>query len=135
MSVVLDTTFALALYGRRDPHHARAAAWYRSTDEDLVATPLVVAELDRRLPEAARPPWWEDLDGAWAVRWWADGMRDTLAVVREHPALGLTRASLVALTRVLRTTRIATFDDGFRSLTTPDGQPLQLLPDREDRPA
>jgi predicted nucleic acid-binding protein len=45
-----------------------------------------------------------------------------------HPWLGLTDASLVALAGRLRTNRIVTFDDHFRSLTTPGGEAFVVLP-------
>jgi predicted nucleic acid-binding protein len=63
------------------------------------------------------------------VRWWADAMLETIAIARTHPEMGLTDASLVALTSRIRTDRIATLDlDRFRSLTTPDGEAFVLLP-------
>jgi uncharacterized protein len=137
MTALLDTTMVIGWYDAGSPHHGAAAAFARAYDEDLVTTPLAVADLDRQVAaeggEAARRRLWRDLGaGVWSVRWWADGMRDTLAVARRHPEAGLTAASLVALAHVARTTRIATFDDLFRSLQTPDGQPLTLLPDRNE---
>jgi predicted nucleic acid-binding protein len=73
---------------------------------------------------------WLDLEaGAYIVRWWADALNETLRIVRRHPFVGLTDASLVALAGLLRTRRIATVDQHFRSLTTPAGEPFVLLPD------
>ena len=52
-----------------------------------------------------------------------------LALVRRrHPAVGLTTASLVALAGRVNTRRIATFDEQFRTLTTPDGEAFVVLP-------
>jgi hypothetical protein len=76
-----------------------------------------------------RRVFWDDLDdGAYGVRWWADGLRETLAIARSHAFLGLADASLVALAGLLRTTRIATLDQHFRSVTTPGGEPFVVLP-------
>ena len=131
MSVVLDTGVIAALYDVSDRHHARARAWYDTFDDDLVTTPLALAEMDHLATEArAREALWGDLErGAFGVRWWADAMLETIAIAREHPAIGLTDASLVALAARLRTDRIATLDlDHFRSLTTRDGEAFVLLP-------
>ena len=131
MSVVLDTGIIVALYDAADQHHARARAWYDGFDDDLVTTPLALAEIDHLATEAgARDALWSDLErGAFGVRWWADAMLETIAIAREHPAIGLTDASLVALAARLRTDRIATLDlDHFRSLTTRGGEAFVLLP-------
>jgi uncharacterized protein len=134
LTVVLDTNVVLALYDAADPDHALVAPWLATLDEDLVATPLAIAEMDflvrRRGGDRARDVLWRDLaDGAYRVRWWADALVETLAIARRHPFTGVTDASLVALAGRLRTNRIATFDRHFRALTTPDGQPFVMLPD------
>ena len=134
MTVVLDTNVVVALYDAADPDHQAVADWIATVDEDLVATPLVVAELDylvaRRGGAPAREALWKDLDaGAYLVRWWADALNETLLIARRHRCAGLTDASLVALAGLLRTQRIATVDQHFRSMTTPAGEPFVLLPD------
>jgi uncharacterized protein len=134
LTVVLDTNVVVALYDAADPDHALVADWLTSLDEDLVATPLAVAEMDylvlQRGGDVARDALWRDLDaGAYLVRWWADALNETLRIARLHPFAGLTDASLVALAGLLRTRRIATVDQHFRSMTTPAGEPFVLLPD------
>jgi len=133
MAVVLDTSVVIALMRARDAEHERVRHWLEALDDDLVTSPLAIAEMDAHAaalgPDFSRGLW-EDLhSGAYAVRWWADAMAETIAIVRRHPAVGLTDASLVALAARLRTDRIATLDlDHFRSLTTPDGEAFVLLP-------
>jgi predicted nucleic acid-binding protein len=133
MAVVLDTSVVIALMRARDAEHRRTRAWLQTLDDDLVTSPLAVAEMDQHAA-ALGPDFstglWEDLrSGAYAVRWWADAMAETIAIARDHPQLGLTDASLVALAARLRTARIATLDlDHFRSLTTPEGEAFVLLP-------
>jgi uncharacterized protein len=134
LTVVLDTNAVVALYDAADPDHGLVADWIATADEDLVATPLAVAEMEylveRRGGASARQALWDDLDaGAYGARWWADALSETIAIAREHPWIGLTDASLVALAGLLRTNRILTFDRHFRSLTTPRGEPFVLLPD------
>ena len=134
MTIVLDTNVVVALYDAADPDHEVVANWIATVDEDLVATPLAVAEMDylvdHRGGTPAREALWKDLDaGAYLVRWWADALDETLLIVRRHPFAGLTDASLVALAGLLRTQRIATVDRHFRSMTTPAGEPFVLLPD------
>jgi len=134
VSIVLDTSFVVALMSATDVRHEAAVELFRSTDQDFVTTPLALAEIDaaagRLGSEVAQQAIREDFDsGVFALRWWADGLRDALAICRDRPDIGLTDASLVALAARLHTTRIATFDpDPFRSLSTRDGQPFVLLP-------
>jgi uncharacterized protein len=133
MAVVLDTSVVIALMRARDADHDRVRGWLDTLDDDLVTSPLAVAEMDRHAA-ALGPDFsqglWDDLhSGAYAVRWWADAMAETIAIALRHPEVGLTDASLVALAARLRTHRIATLDlDHFRSLTTPDGEAFVLLP-------
>jgi uncharacterized protein len=134
LTVVLDTNVVVALYDAADPDHALVADWVMALDEELVATPLAVAEMDylvrKRGGSDAQSALWRDLDdGAYGVRWWADGLAETLSIARRYPFAGLTDASLVALAGRLRTQRIATVDRHFRAMTTPSGEPFVLLPD------
>ena len=133
MAVVLDTSIVVALMRARDTHHDRVRRFVETLDDDLVTSPLAVAEMEHIAaglgPDFTRGLWADLGSGAYAVRWWADAMVETLAVVGAHPEIGLTDASLVALAARLRTDRIATLDlDHFRSLTTPDGEAFVLLP-------
>lgn len=133
MTVVLDTSFVVDLYDDRAPRYAETKRWYLSVDEDFVTTPLAVAEMDHLVPRRGRHDaqkiLWSDLDsGAWQVRWWADAMDETIAIARKRPEIGLVDASLVALANRLRTDRIATLDDHFRSLKTRGGRPFTILP-------
>ncbi|HEX6389273.1 MAG TPA: PIN domain-containing protein [Solirubrobacteraceae bacterium] len=129
MTIVVDTDVVVALYDSGDAAHGRTADWVRRIDEDLVTTPLGVAEMDKAVTdrggERGRAALLRDLDrGAFVTRWWADGLSETLAIARRHTDLDLTDASLVALCRRLRTNRIATFDPRFETFD------LTLLPER-----
>ena len=134
MTVVVDTNMLLGLIDAEDAFHDEASAFYADLDEDLVTTPLVVAEMDHLFTERSGRPGaerlWTTLEsGAIIVRWWATAMPETLSVVRDRPQLGLADASLLALARIAATTRIATFDRRhFSSARTADGAPFTLLP-------
>lgn len=134
MTVLLDTGLVVALYDGADADHQSAVAWVLDADEDLITTPVALAEMDyvvtKRGGAAGRDALYNDLErDAYGVRWWATGLRETLEIARRHPFAGLADASLVALAGILRTTRIATFDQNFRSITTPSGEPFVLLPE------
>jgi predicted nucleic acid-binding protein len=129
VTVVVDTGVVLALYDSADPEHDRVAAWARLLDEDLVTTPLGIAEMDSEVArtggERGRAALLRDFDkGALLTRWWADALAETLAIARRNAGLDLVDASLVALCRRLRTNRIATFDLHFETFD------LTLLPER-----
>jgi uncharacterized protein len=133
LAVVLDTSIVVAYMRRRDAEHERVRAWVDMLDDELVTSPLAVAEMDyfaQRLGREFSDALWGDLEsGAYLVRWWADALSETLSIARGRPEIGLTDASLVALAGRLRTNRIATLDHRhFRALTVPDGQPFMLLP-------
>ena len=134
MSIVLDTNFLVALLAEQSPRHEVAHDWLLSTDEDLVTTPLALSEMDYLVTKYGGEPaaqiLWDNFDdGAFGLRWWAEGLHETIRIARRHPFLGLADASLVALAGILRTNRIATFDQHFRSVLTPDGEPFVVLPD------
>jgi uncharacterized protein len=133
LTIVFDTSVALALYDAGEPDHEAVGDWLQTLDEDLVTTPLTLAEMDHILDarggRAVREVLWRDLaDGAYDVRWWADALQETVAIARRYPFAGLADASLIALSRRMRTNRIATLDQHFRSMTTPGGEGFVVLP-------
>jgi predicted nucleic acid-binding protein len=136
--IVLDTSVVLAFMDRRDADHELVREWMVQADDELVTSPLVVAELDHlvsrqggaRACEALR----DDLDrGAYLLEWWPSAIHEAIAVARRYESmgLGLTDASLIALAARLKTKSIATLDERHfrtaRPLTDPDGA-FTLLP-------
>jgi hypothetical protein len=127
VSVVLAPDFVLTLLDRAAEGHADAAAWVQVVEEDLVTTPLALAAIDAGAGDAA-PAVRDDFSrGAYAVRWWADALDETLALSRKRH-VDLVSASLLALAGRLRTERIATFDPQYRDLRTPGGRSFVMLP-------
>jgi predicted nucleic acid-binding protein len=133
VTVVVGADFICALVRRSHPRHDAARSLVDTLDEDLVTSPLALADVDGAVAERVGPDGqqalWRDFErGAYAVRWWADALKETLVIARRHPETGLTTASLVALAGRVNTRRIATFDEQFRTLTTPDGEAFVVLP-------
>jgi predicted nucleic acid-binding protein len=137
VAVVVDTSVAYAYMNSGDPGHAAVSAWMDETDEELVTTPLVVAELDHLAARfggvrAARALRADLKAGVYGVEWWPTAMAETVAVAERHGSMevGLSDASLVALAARLSTTRIATLDERhFRVLTPLTGEgAFTLLP-------
>lgn len=134
MTVVIAADFVLAVVRGRHPRHRDAVALVETLDEDLVTSPLALSDIDHAVlgaaGEEAQQAVWRDFErGAYSVRWWADALKETLVIARRHPGTGLAAASLVAVAGRVNTRRIATFDEQFRTLTTPDGEAFVVLPD------
>lgn len=122
---------------RRDSNHETVRGWMQEQDQELVTTPLIVAELDhlvsRQGGQGAARALREDLDrGAYLVDWWPRAMHETIALARRHESmeLGLADASLLALATRLQSIRIATLDERhFRALKpSSGGDAFTLLP-------
>jgi predicted nucleic acid-binding protein len=137
VAVVVDSSLIVALANGGDQYHAEAVEWLSAVDEDLVTSPLVVAEADQLLRRYGGAPAGEafcrDLAaGAYVVRWWADAMVETTAIAERHAAtaaIGLVDASLVAVANRANTRRIASFRTALmRKLSTVSGDRFVLLP-------
>lgn len=135
MKVVLDTSVVVALAVADEPDHEAVRNWVMTQDEELVTTPLALAEIDhvveRRAGRAVADRVLADFhEEAYRVRWWAQALPDSLAVLRSEAkiGIGLVDASLVALAQHLRTTRVATLDHRhFRCLHV-GGEGFTVLP-------
>ena len=135
--IVLDTSVIYALLDRRERGHQAASAWYAECSDELVTTPLVLAEADylaeSRLGAAFSAAIRGDIAaGAYAVEWWPGCIAETIELADRYAerALGLTDASLIALAAHVETTRIATFDERHFRQVRPlrGGDAFTLLP-------
>jgi predicted nucleic acid-binding protein len=135
--IVVDTSAMLAAANAGDTHHAAIRAWLEEEDDELVTTPLIVAEADHlvfaRGGRSAARAWRADLAaGAYLVEWWPGAIASSVAVAERYADqdLGLADASLVALAERLKTVDIATLDErhfrSVRPLTA--GKAFRLLP-------
>lgn len=134
--IVLDTSFLYGLLDRRDRRHVEASDWYRDLDDELVTSPLVLAEVDylaARAGPSLRDAFRQDVAaGAHPIGWWDTAPSAIADIAGRYADLGasLTDASLVALAGRLSTTSIATFDERhFRAMRPLTGGPaFTLLP-------
>ena len=132
---MLDTSVVVALAIADEPDHEAVRDWVMAEIDELVTTPLVLAEVDHVIQRRAGAAVAEQVladfrAGAYRVHWWPDGVADSLDVLRTERRLGIgvVDASLVALAGQLRTSRIATLDQRhFRQLETA-GRPFTILP-------
>jgi uncharacterized protein len=135
--IVLDTSVAYALLDGADRRHAEAAQWYETVDDDLVTTPLVLAELDHlaltRAGMAAAGAFRRDvIAGAYVIEWWENAAPAAAEVAETYAdlGLGLTDASLVVLADRMGIVDVATFDERhFRTVRPLSGAAaFRLLP-------
>jgi uncharacterized protein len=135
VAIVLDTSVVVALAIADEPDHEEVRDWILAQDEDLVTTPLVLAEIDHVLGrragrEIAWEAMWDFERGAYEVRWWPQALGRALEILHQESRLGIgvVDASLVALAEHLETSRVATLDHRhFRQLAIA-GEPCRVLP-------
>jgi uncharacterized protein len=135
VAIALDTSVVYARMDRNDADHVSTSSWIDDQVDELVTTPLAVAEMDYLLTRfggaAAAAALRRDLKaGTYQAEWWPSAMRESVAVADLHESmdLGLVDASLVALAARLPTTRIATLDERhFRILEPLTGEPAFIL--------
>jgi len=135
--IVVDTSIIVAYMNSTDDHHSRVSEWLDAAHDDLVTTPLVIAEVDHLVsarggPVAASALRADLLAGAYLVEWWAGAMATCVRVSAQYAdnGLGLTDASLVALAGQIATTDIATLDERHFRAVHPltGGDAFRLLP-------
>jgi uncharacterized protein len=134
--IVLDTSVVLAFMDRSDASHETVRGWIAHNEEELVTTPLVLAELDHLVQRYgganATRALREDLaSGAYQMEWWQTAVYETIALAEAHESmpLGLADASLLALAAHLQSSQIATLDERhFRAVRQHSGEAFTLLP-------
>lgn len=135
--MIIDTSVLFALLVRSDPHHEVVVEAVQARNDDLVVSPLVLAELDHLLRtrggSAAELAGMRELaSGAWHIpAFTTEDLADTMHVVEKFADLdiGATDASLVVLAQRFRTHTIATLDRRhFGALRALDGKPFEIVP-------
>ncbi len=135
--IVVDTSAILAYMNSADTAHAKVSAWLEGEQDDLITTPLIVAEADHLVgarggPKAQSALRADFASGAYLIDWWPEAIGTAVRVAERYAdaALGLADASLVALAERQETLRIATLDERHFRAVAPlaGGDAFQLLP-------
>ena len=135
--ILADTSGLFSALDRSQPRHHDVSAFLSATDERLVLSPFVLAELDylvqTRLGTEAELLLLEDVAaGAYELAsFTADDVAAAESIVRRHAdaAVGLADASIVVLAERFDTDRVLTLDERhFRALRGPRRRPFRLLP-------
>jgi len=135
--IIVDTSIILAYMNAADDHHDVVGVWLGNTDEDLVTTPLIVAEVDHLVgarggPAAQRALRSDLACGAYLIEWWTGAITSVVKVAEQYAdiGLGLADASLVALAERLGTLDLATLDERHFRAVRPliGGSAFRLLP-------
>ena len=135
--IILDTSIIYALLDAADSRHRQALDWYDTLDNELVTTPLVLAEADhlattRGGSRALRAFRADVRADAYLVEWWPTAAREAAEVADRYADLGigLTDASLVVLAARVGSVDVATFDERhFRAVRPLRGaEAFRLLP-------
>jgi len=135
--MIVDTSALLAYFDRNEPSHDRVMRVIDNTDESLVVSPYIVAELDylvltRHGSSAERSVIAELASGAWELAQMSTNrVQDALQVVKKYAdqPVGLADASNLVLAETYRTRRIATLDRRhFSVMRFSDGGVPEMLP-------
>jgi uncharacterized protein len=135
--IVVDTSVIVAYMNARDEQHEVVSRWLDAADDDLVTTPLIVAEVDHLVgarggPTALRALRADLAAGAYLVEWWPGAITAAVSVAERYADtdLGLADASLVAVAERFATIDIATLDERHFRLVRPltSDTAFRLLP-------
>ena len=135
--ILIDTSIIVAYMNATDRHHEEVARWVDQIDDDLMTTPLIVAEADHlvatRGGSRALSALRADLAaGAYLVEWWSGAIAAIVEVAERYAdtGLGLADASLVVLAERIGTLDIGTLDERhFRTVRPVTGsQAFKILP-------
>lgn len=135
--MIVDTSGLLALFNENEPAHHAVRRLLESTDEPLVVSPYVIAELDYLM--TGRFGVQAELDvlasltgGAWELVGFAvEELRRATTVVERYADqdIGVTDASIVVLADLHRTRTIATLDRRhFEVLRPLSGGRFRIVP-------
>jgi uncharacterized protein len=136
--IVADTGAVLALFDRRDRHHAAVRAVFEEAPDAWVLPWAILPEVDylvaTELGRKAQETWLADLaDGAFVVEWGRDGdLPSAQRIDRRYKSLhlGLVDAVVIAVAERLHAGAIATLDLRHFGAVDIKGHPKLLPRDR-----
>jgi uncharacterized protein len=135
--IVVDTSVIVAYMNAGDDCHELVSGWLDAAEDDLVTTPLIIAEVDHLVgarggPAAVRALRDDLAAGAYLVEWWPGAITAVVSVAERYAdtQLGLADASLVAVAERFATIDIATLDERHFRVLRPltDDKAFRLLP-------
>ncbi|MFN8098875.1 MAG: PIN domain-containing protein [Dermatophilaceae bacterium] len=135
--MIVDTSALLAYFDASEPAHTSVSAAIEASEEPLVVSPFVIAELDylvlsRHGSRAEQAVLAELCGGAWELAIMDRNRLAQAAAVVERYAdvpIGVADASSLVLAQEYRTTTILTLDRRhFTILRLSDGSALRVLP-------
>ena len=141
--MIVDTSALLTFFDASEPQHADVRDVILASDETLVVSPYVLAELDyllsKRFGVAVELTVLRELSGgAWELAGMnANDVQQATAVIERFAdqAIGVADASIVVLADRYRTRTVATLDHRHFSVLRPlTGGRFRLLPGLADRP-
>lgn len=134
--IVVDTSVLVALLNRRERLHENVRSWYEGVTEELVTTPLVLAEVDHLAraagDRAVRAFRGDVATGAYGIEWWPGAAAESVEIAERYRdlRLELTDASLVALASRVGTINVGTLDERHFRVVRPlaGGDAFTILP-------
>lgn len=135
--IVVDTSAIIAYMNSADRHHAEVSDWLAAENDDLVTTPLIVAEADHLAAahgggSAVKALRADLVAGAYLVEWWPEALAASVELAERYAdsGFGLADASLAVLAQRCRTVSIATLDERHFRAVRPlaGGGAFRLLP-------
>jgi predicted nucleic acid-binding protein len=134
--IILDTSGIIAAYNRKDPEHEASHDILAQTDEPLVVSPLVLAEVDylatKYLGPAPALIVLTELERLTSVASFVNDDLRQAGKLLDHYLdmnIGLTDAANVVIAGRYKTTRLLTFDGHYRAIRPlAGGDSFSVLP-------
>jgi predicted nucleic acid-binding protein len=133
--IVLDTSGIVAAYNTREKEHKAARQVLLATDEPMVISPLVLAEIDYLATKYLGPDGsatvLREIDRLASVASFGnEDLRTCMAILERYRDLdiGLTDAANVDLAARYKTTRILSLDRHYRAVRPLQRSAFDLLP-------
>jgi predicted nucleic acid-binding protein len=137
--ILVDTAALLEGLDASAPQHEAVRDFLNRSNEPLLLSPLVLAELDYflrdRIGQSAQVDFLKEVEaGSYELQLFDSGdLTEARSIIEQYASLGisLADASIVVLARRFRVNRVLTFDGHFRTISPASGSFFVLLPTDE----